>query len=232
MNYVKFLGSEKTTEMEIKVLSEHLIQLFPPLPNDFSNGFEVLTAPDGKVFGDFSKFKTIYRIMDDESVILSNDGSIWEPPVEIPQMPEYVPTLEEIKEQKVSEMNSEQQNTIARGIDIVLSDGISRHFTLTEHDQISLMGLQSMVEKGIPQIPWHTSDQTEQCQYYSNQDMAIITQKSLEYVTYHVTYFRDLRIYIRSLLTKEEVNKVFYGMIIPAEHQSDVLKDYTRTFSL
>ena len=42
----------------------------------------------------------------------------------------------------------------------------------------------------------------------------------MAYVTWHVTYFRDLRIYIRSLGTKEEVAVVAYGMDIPAEYQS------------
>jgi hypothetical protein len=56
--------------------------------------------------------------------------------------------------------------------------------------------------------------------------MAIIAEKALQFITYHVTYFRDLRIYIRSLQTKEEVQSVTYGMAIPVEYQSEVLKDF------
>lgn len=44
------------------------------------------------------------------------------------------------------------------------------------------------------------------------------------YVTWHVTYFRDLRIYIRSLKNKEEVERVVYGMDIPVNYQSEPLK--------
>ena len=137
----------------------------------------------------------------------------------------YVPTLEEVQETKVTEMNAIQQTVIQEGLDITLSDGTVEHFTLTDHDQTSLMGLQTKVEEGAEQIPWHTSDQSEHCKYYSNADMAIITSRALEFVTFHVTYFRDLRIYIRSLLSKEEVTAVTYGMLVPEEYQSDVLKD-------
>ena len=76
----------------------------------------------------------------------------------------------------------------------------------------------------LQQIPWHTSDQTQHCKYYSNADMALIVFAAMQYVTYHVTYYRDLRIYIRSL-DSDSVGNVYYGMPIPAEYQSEPLKD-------
>lgn len=137
----------------------------------------------------------------------------------------YVPPLEEVQEAKVMEMNAIQQQMIQEGLDIMLTDGTVEHFTLTDHDQTSLMGLQTKVAEGAEMIPWHTSDQAEHCKYYSNEDMAVITSKALEFVTFHVTYFRDIRIFIRALQEKEEVKNVTYGMYIPEEYQSDVLKD-------
>lgn len=59
--------------------------------------------------------------------------------------------------------------------------------------------------------------------------MEIIAGTALEYVTYHVTYFRDLRIYIRSLSEKEDIQGVYYGMIIPVEYQSEPLKKVSGT---
>lgn len=137
----------------------------------------------------------------------------------------YVPTLEEVQEAKVTEMNAAQQTVIQAGVDVTLTDGSTEHFTLTDHDQTSLMGLQTQVAAGADNIPWHTSDQAEHCKYYSNADMALITAAALSCVTWHVTYFRDLRIYIRALQTKEEVQAVVYGMEIPEEYQSQPLKD-------
>ena len=138
----------------------------------------------------------------------------------------YVKTLEELKEAKISEMNETQQSVIKSGVSITLSDGTIEQFTFKDQDQTSLMGLQTLVAQGVENIPWHSADQAEPCKYYSNADMAIIAEKALQFITYHVTYFRDLRIYIRSLQTKEEVQNVTYGMTIPVECQSEVLKDF------
>lgn len=138
---------------------------------------------------------------------------------------EYVPTLEEVIESKVVEMNTAQQRIIHQGVDVQLTDGTTEHFTLTDQDQASLMALQSQVVQGMEYVPWHNANQEIPCKYYKNEDMVKIVQAALAYVIYHVTYFRDLRIYVRSLTKKEEVAKVTYGMVLPAEFQSQVLKD-------
>ena len=137
----------------------------------------------------------------------------------------YVPTLNQMQESKVLEMNLEQQKTIANGIDVTLSDGTVEHFTLKDQDQTSLMGLQTQVAAGSESIPWHTSDQETGCKYYTNADMSLITAKAMEFITYHVTYFRDLRIYIRALQDKETIESIEYGVQIPESYQSQVLKD-------
>ena len=137
----------------------------------------------------------------------------------------YVPTLEEVQNAKIAEMNEAQQIAIKAGINITLSDGTEEHFTLTDHDQTSLMGLQTKVVAGDEKIPWHDSDVTTGCKYYSNADMAIITEKAMAFVTWQVTYFINLRVYILALSTKEEVEKVEYGMYIPEEYQDEVMRD-------
>lgn len=48
-------------------------------------------------------------------------------------------------------------------------------------------------------------------------------------MTLQVTWFRDLRIYINSLQTKEEVEAIEYNIIIPEEYQSEVLKDLLKS---
>ena len=137
----------------------------------------------------------------------------------------YVEPLESVKQRKVDEMNQVQQQTIENGFNATLTDGTVEHFTLTGHDQTSLLGLAGQVQAGIEQIPWHTSDHDEHCKYYSNADMKIITDTATIFVTFEVTWFRDLRIYINSLQTKEEVEAIEYNIIIPEEYQSEVLKD-------
>ena len=186
------------------------------------SGFHLVTN-DGQVYGKYETYTTLYKTVED-GYILSNDGSVYVEPDPEPEPEPYVPTLEEIQEAKVNEMNAAQQAVIAEGVDVVLTDGSTEHFTLTERDQTSLVGLQGQVAAGEQNIPWHTSDEEEHCKFYSNADMAKITATAMEYVTWHVTYFRDLRIYIRALTEIEEVEKVTYGMTIPEEYQSEPLK--------
>lgn len=186
------------------------------------SGFHLVTD-DGQAYGKYEAYTTLYRTIED-GYILSDDGSVYVEPDPEPEPEPYVPTLEEIQEAKVNEMNAAQQAVIAEGVDVVLTDGSTEHFTLTERDQTSLVGLQGQVAAGEQNIPWHTSDEEEHCKFYSNADMAKITATAMEYVTWHVTYFRDLRIYIRALTEIEEVEKVTYGMTIPEEYQSEPLK--------
>jgi len=186
------------------------------------SGFNLLTEK-GFVFGKYEDYTTLYK--DTETgYILSNDGSVYVEPEPIPEPKPIEPTLEEVKESKVGEMNETQQKVIAAGVDVTLTDGTTEHFALEEHDQTSLVGLQSQVAAGEENIPWHTSNEAEHCKFYSNADMEKITTTAMSYVTWHVTYFRDLRIYIRSLESKEDVEKVTYGIDIPEAYQSEPLK--------
>lgn len=137
---------------------------------------------------------------------------------------EYVSTLEEVQEAKVTEMNALQQSIIANGLDVTLSDGTTEHFTLTGQDQTSLMGLQTQVASGAENIPWHTSNEAEHCKFYSNADMLLIVTAAMTFVTWHVTYFRDLRIYIRNIEDKAVVEAIQYGTDIPEQYQSAPLK--------
>lgn len=136
----------------------------------------------------------------------------------------YNEPIENVRERKISEMNTVQQSMISNGFDIVI-DGKLKHFTLTDHDQTSMLGLMGQVQMGIEQIPWHTSDHDEHCEYFTNEQMKSIIEKATGFLTYHITYFRDLRIYINNLSSKEEVEAVEYGIQIPNEYKSDVLKD-------
>ena len=218
---MKYIGDMESHLVDFRNLSSNIAQLSGDIPVN-TTGFNMFKL-DGSYLGDYSAYTTVYREIEG-GVQFSNDGSVYVPPAPTPEPEPYVPSLEEVKESKVVEMNAAQQYMIQMGIDVTLTDGTVEHFTLTDHDQTSLMGLQTKVEQGAEQNPWHTSDEAEHCKFYSNADMALITTAAMEYVTWHVTYFRDLRIYIRRLETKDEVNAVVYGMDIPEEYQSEPLK--------
>ncbi len=230
MAYLRFLDSQKLIQCTVVPESDHVVTLkFPYAVIVDKSGFDLFLDEKGEldIGGDsYHSYNTVYRNDDTTAEYngyqLSDDGSVYE---DQPQPTPVEPTLDELKEQKIAEMNAAQQESIQNGVDVTLSDGTVEHFTLTDHDQTSLMGLQTKVAQGESQIPWHTSDVNEPCKYYSNTDMALITETAMQAVTYHVTWFRDLRIYINSMEDSTSVQNVTYGMTIPKEYRSEVLAD-------
>ena len=223
---LKYIGDEESYDVEFRTVANNIVELIGDFPIK-DTGF-TLSRAEHEDNWDYTGYTTVYREIEG-GVQFSNDESVYVEP-EQPSEPDtpdyepYVPTLDEVKESKVKEMNAVQQQTIQQGIDVKLTDGTVEHFSLTDHDQTSLMGLQSQVAAGVEQIPWHTSDESEHCKFYSNADMALITASAIEYVTWHVTYFRDLRIYIRALDNIDDVKAITYGIEIPQEYQSEPLK--------
>lgn len=233
MYNVRFKGSAEVYRMNVKTLGASMVQLFPPFPDvDLTVGFELLTRQKGgKVFGKYLEYTTIYREMDDGSIILSNDGSVWVPPPEPEPVPEpepYVPTLEEVKTWKKQEVGIECNAIIAAGIDVTFPDGTTEHFSLeengTKHDQINLFGKQAQLAAGIEKLEYHQDGHP--CKYYSAEDMQKIITAAMEHVSYHTTYCNALNMWIAGAESVDEVNSIYYGAEIPEEYQSEVLKDY------
>lgn len=224
MIQLTYIGEKSQYDISFKKINQHILQITGDFPVK-EKGF-ILSRDGHNDNWDYSQFKTIYREIEGGAQF-SDDGSVYTAPViPDPVEPEpYIPTLDDVKAEKIAAMNSMQQDVIQTGINVTLTDGSVEHFTLTSNDQTSLMGLQTQVATGEEKIPWHTSNQAEHCKYYSNADMALIVAAAMQYVSFHVTYYRDLRIYINSLTDAETVNAVTYGMAIPKEYQSEPLKD-------
>ncbi|MFR1346945.1 MAG: hypothetical protein ACLSBC_13095 [[Clostridium] scindens] len=215
------MNRKTEAKAEVRRIGEHLIEIKGNVGKNTS-GFHIKTD-SGEIYGKYEDYTTLYREIEG-GFVLSNDGSVYAEPEPVPEPEPYEPSLEEVQEDKVQEMNEAQQAAIQEGINVTLTDGTVEHFTLTDHDQTSLVGLQSRVMAGEEEIPWHNSNEGEHCKFYSNADMELITTAAMACVTWHVTYFRDLRIYIRSLQDKSKVETIRYGSDIPVEFQSEPLK--------
>lgn len=129
----------------------------------------------------------------------------------------------EMRARKIDEMSEKCNAAIIAGIDVALSDGVSHHFDMTTDDQINLSVLYSMAQAGMTAIPYHAKN--EPCKYYSAADISTIYTQGMGHATFHQTYFNSLKQYITSLTTKPEIDAVVYGMPIPIEYQSEVLKN-------
>ena len=131
-------------------------------------------------------------------------------------------SIEFLKSAKIHEMSVACNRAITNGFDVTLADGKSHHFSLTVQDQLNLITLSGMVAAGEPQVPYHADG--ELCRYFSADDMQVIIDVAASEKTYLTTYFNSLKTYIESLGTVEEITAVAFGMEIPVEYQSDILR--------
>lgn len=221
MKLLKYLNEQEQYPISFKTINKNIVQITGDFPVKTS-GFTL--SREGKEDDwDYSAYTTVYRDIEG-GVQFSNDGSVYIPPEPIPEPEPYVPTLEEVQEMKVTEMEAIKQQLIQEGFDVILMDGTTEHFTLTMEEQIELSALQQKVKDGVPQLPWHIEDESEHCKFYANEDMALIVEAAFSHKSWHRTYFQDLRIYIRSLDSKEAVEAVTYGMEIPEDSRSEPLQ--------
>ena len=131
-------------------------------------------------------------------------------------------TVEYVRAAKVAEMSASCNKVIENGVDVMLTNGQVYHFSLTTQDQLNLITLQSMIVAGETMIPYHADG--ELCRYYTVEDISIVMDAATAHKTFHVTYFNSLKVYINALEDITAISAVHYGMNIPAEYQSDILK--------
>ena len=133
-------------------------------------------------------------------------------------------TLEEIKAAKKQEIGEACDKIIYEGMDVTLTNGSTEHFSLTDHDQLNLFGKQVQLAAGADQLEYHSDGQP--CKYYSTADMRLIIAAAMQHVSYHTTYCNAVNMWIAGCETAEGIQKIYYGVDVPEQYQSDVLKAY------
>lgn len=131
-------------------------------------------------------------------------------------------SVELVRENTVTQMSSACNTAITSGVDVLLSDGKTYHFSLRLEDQLNLLSLQGMISTGAEAVPYHADG--EECRYYSAADFGAIAQAATFWKLYQESYFNSLRGYIMAMETMSELLSVTYGMEIPEAYQTDVLK--------
>lgn len=136
---------------------------------------------------------------------------------------EYTPSLDNVKAKKHKELSKICEERIFAGVDVDIN-GLTKHFSLTEHDQLNLFGKQVQLASGAEQLEYHADGQA--CCYYSAAEMQLIIETAMAYVSYNTTYCNALYMWIDGCKTIEEVKSITWGSDVPVEYQSDVLQNY------
>lgn len=172
---------------------------------------------------DKEEYEELYELIEHDEEI--------EPYPEPEPSPEPEPEPEDItvayaKKLKLKDMSNTCNNIIFSGIDVVLSDEETHHFSLTEYDQLNLFKLETLARSGQEVLPYH--EDGELCKFYPAVDIIAIANAATQYITYHTTYFNSLKAYINSLRSLNTISRVTYGMDIPEKYQSDVWKEINK----
>lgn len=132
-------------------------------------------------------------------------------PIGVEEETEPDPTIEYVREMKIKQMSDACNKAIISGFDVVLSDGNSHHFSLTLEDQINIMDINTRKDETTP-IYLHADG--EEMKTYSLGDAMLIYDEYYKTKTEHIRYFNELKSYINSLDTINDISAVYYGIKI------------------
>jgi hypothetical protein len=201
----------------IKIIFENEL----PLDDILCSGFEIINESTDENISDnyYHSYTTIYRRFDDEmTVSLSNDGSVYVEP-EIPEYVEpepYVPTLEEVKNAKISNFSLICSDSIVNGVDVTFSKNNIEHFSYTEEDQVNIKEIFDLAIQ--TNVPMYYHADGEGCKLYTVEQIIAIYTSATTNKMHHITYFNQIRMYINSLETTDEVEAVEYGQELTGEY--------------
>lgn len=109
-----------------------------------------------------------------------------------------------LKESKIKELSETCERQIINGIEYN-----EKHFSYTLADQNNLYNAFQLSQNTGLSVPYHADD--EPCELYSKEDIFCIYVAQQTNLTHHSTYFNQLKLFVNSLETKEEVDNVYYG---------------------
>lgn len=161
------------------------------------------------------KYSELIEVWGDTPTVPTVDETVFEMPLL---------TIEEQKGALVFQMSSECNTIITNGFDMLLDDNKLHHFSLKTEDQLKIQALGLKAKSGETVLPYHADG--EPCRFFSVQEILSLNTQMENIIEYQTTYFNSLRDYINSMTTNEELKSVKYGMEIPVEYQSEVLKQY------
>lgn len=217
---ILFLNAEKPVTGKVKKISDHVVELTGVEQN--LSGFHLIRN-NGSVYGNYENYTMLYRNLEN-GFQLSDDGSVYVEPEPVPEPEPVEPTLDELKQQKISEVSAACKDTIHAGVDVELPTGSTEHFSLKEEDQINLFGKQAQITAGITQLEYHQDGHP--CRYYTVEEMTAIITAAMQFVSYHTTYCNSLYTWINAVTEKDDLQEIAYGVTIPIEYQSEVLQTY------
>ena len=126
--------------------------------------------------------------------------------------------LQQVKTDKIKELEENCKNVIKDGIIVTLSDGQSHTFELTVEDQLNLAVIHNKILQGALSCIYHEKGKI--CKRYDSTDLLTIISSANKHVEYNTTYFNLMKNCIYNMYSIEKIKGIHYGDDLPnAEYQ-------------
>lgn len=201
----------------IRIEFDASVDINPLVSGDTSifDSIQILTR-SGRVSGTHENYSTIYNHYQN-TIILSNDHSVYTEPVEKPDEPIeiYTPTIDEIKNVRISSLSHICNKNIVDGIDIDIN-GNTEHFSFTLEDQNNIKNALDLAIQTNMNVPLHCDGGN--CKLYTPEQVTSIYISLMTNLTHHQTYFNQMKQYILTLEDEDIISGISYGEALTGEY--------------
>lgn len=191
-----------------------------PSDNILLSGFNLINEHNGYVQTIREDYKYLYRTYPDNELIveLCNDGVEYVEPEPIlnPEPEPYISTLEEIKNNKISELSDICNHLIENGVDIEIN-GTVEHFSysLSKGDQNNIDDIMKLAAStGLGQS-YHCDNGN--CKIYTIDQIVSLYIATKVNKLINMTYFNQMKQYIKSFTSDEDIetiDSILYGDLL------------------
>lgn len=120
---------------------------------------------------------------------------------------------------KLSEISNACNAVIVNGVDIKFGEE-NVHFNLSIEDQSNINNLFRVVELGGTEFPYQADGGV--CRIYTAAEIAAIYIAAQTLITTQATYHNELKQYVQTLTSAEEVSAIQYGMTLPEPYLTEM----------
>ena len=178
--------------------TENTVFLPDELLNDYikSNGFVNITVEDGVVTS------------------VEKNVEAWE--AWKATLPPETDPIVQAKSEKCAELSNLCESAINAGTSVKLPDGTEKDFSYSTADQANVSEMFLACMMGAESYPYHANG--EGCMIYTAAEIISIYGTLSMYKTIQITYQNQLKQYVNSLETVDDVNAVQYGQELSGDY--------------
>ncbi len=219
MEKIKFNKNDNIFNVRMTRVKDNVIKIESEkaIPNEIiTNGFAIINEFNNSIMADYSDYKTIYVESADNAYYLSTGEKYVEPTPENPEPTEpIIETLENIKTNKISELNTICNKMITDGVDVEIN-GKTEHFSYTIEDQANIDDIAQMAKSTNMEQSYHCDNGS--CKLYTVEEITKIYMTQKMNKAHNITYANQLKLYVKSLKEKVEVESIAYGQDLTGEY--------------